>query len=231
MGSFKGSRRKSAAQSVDMLFALAFAVHQEFLFYHEKDPELSDMEVTSDSDTPFRAYPHSEPSHRFLRDNLIKQTYSVFVDTPRGRRKWHLIAYFTQESLDSLRSIDDIPQLASLPVPPGKYKSARSAKGRPREQQLLDTFGPYSAYKPKLQYFPYHSPTSGPIDYQASAWQEQATPNDDTHLMTLTRPKSRSVSQDSSEVLAPLTYLQNIPPLRRHPLDEKALMSFSSTIG
>jgi hypothetical protein len=144
-----------------------------------------------------------------------------------------LVAYFTQESLDSLRSIDDIPQLASLPVPPGKYKSARSAKGRPRDQQMLDTFGPYSAYKPKLQYSPYtQSPTSRPIDYHhASAWQEQATHNDEMHLMTLTRPKSRSVSQDSSEVLAPLTYLQNIPPLRRHPLDEKALMSFSSTIA
>lgn len=24
------------------------------------------------------------------RGSLIKQTYSVFVETPRGRRKWHL---------------------------------------------------------------------------------------------------------------------------------------------
>lgn len=24
------------------------------------------------------------------RSSLVKQTYSVFVETPRGRRKWHL---------------------------------------------------------------------------------------------------------------------------------------------
>jgi hypothetical protein len=28
------------------------------------------------------------------------------------------------------------------------------------------------------------------------------------------------------EMLAPLEYLENVPPLRRHPIDEKALMSF-----
>jgi len=41
------------------------------------------------------------------------------------------VAYFTEESLDWVRSIEDIPQLAALHVPHGKYKSARSAKGRP----------------------------------------------------------------------------------------------------
>jgi len=99
-------------------------VRDEFLFYHEKEPEQMDIEMIS-SDSGSISPIHG---HGFLRDNLIKQTYSVFVETPRGRRKWHLIAYFTQESLDYLRTIDEIPELASIHVPSGKYKSARSAK-------------------------------------------------------------------------------------------------------
>jgi hypothetical protein len=74
MGPFKGSRRKSAARYADMLFTLAFAVHQEFLFYHEKDPEHSDMEVTSDSDTP--------SVHIVLKSNLTFPDQSLdFVPT------------------------------------------------------------------------------------------------------------------------------------------------------
>ena len=33
-----------------------------------------------------RSHPSYDPSRSFL----IKQTYTVFVDTPRGQRKWHL---------------------------------------------------------------------------------------------------------------------------------------------
>ncbi|KAJ2930288.1 hypothetical protein H1R20_g6838, partial [Candolleomyces eurysporus] len=95
-------------------------VREGFLFYHEKSQH-------SYSD---HLYGEKSSKHN-PRTVLIKQTYTVFVDTPRGQRKWHLIAYFTEESLERLRSIDDIPQLANLRVPPGKYKSARSAKGRP----------------------------------------------------------------------------------------------------
>ncbi|KAF7374596.1 cAMP-independent regulatory protein pac2 [Mycena sanguinolenta] len=62
---------------------------------------------------------------------LIKQKYTAFIDTPRGQRKWHLIAYFTEESVDRLNCIDDYPSLSCLNVPHGNYKSARSVKGRP----------------------------------------------------------------------------------------------------
>ncbi|GAW03226.1 hypothetical protein LENED_004933 [Lentinula edodes] len=100
-------------------------VKDEFLFYHEKEPDAADLELASESNGPITPHHYSRG---FYRENLIKQTYSVFVETPRGRRKWHLIAYFTQESLEFLHTIDDIPGLSSLHVPPGKYKSARSAK-------------------------------------------------------------------------------------------------------
>lgn len=31
----------------------------------------------------------------------------------------------------------------------------------------------------------------------------------------------------SGKILAPLVYLQNLPPPKRHPVDEEALMAFS----
>ncbi|KAJ7861319.1 Gti1/Pac2 family-domain-containing protein [Mycena olivaceomarginata] len=96
-------------------------VREGFLFYHEKP--------SSHYVFPGGIY----PSHRQQapQELLIKQTYTAFVDTPRGQRKWHLIAYFTEESVDRLNCIDDYPDLSSLHVPHGKYKSARSVKGRP----------------------------------------------------------------------------------------------------
>jgi hypothetical protein len=68
-------------------------VRDEFLFYHEKDAAPTE-DIASDSDS---SQSHAGPSHSrgLLRDNLIKQTYSVFVDTPRGRRKWHLSKAFS----------------------------------------------------------------------------------------------------------------------------------------
>ncbi|KAI0026765.1 Gti1/Pac2 family-domain-containing protein, partial [Vararia minispora EC-137] len=86
-------------------------VRDEFLFYHEKEIEYE--------------FDALAPPYR-----LVKQTYSVFLDTDRGRRKWHLIAYFTQESLDTLDAVDAVPHLAALHVPPRSFSSARAVKGR-----------------------------------------------------------------------------------------------------
>lgn len=47
-----------------------------------------------------------------------------------------------------------------------------------------------------------------------------------THAVNQVQPQ-RITPENVSEVLAPLAYLQAIPPPRRHPLDEKALMSFA----
>ncbi|KAF9462457.1 Gti1/Pac2 family-domain-containing protein [Collybia nuda] len=167
-------------------------VRDEFLYYHEREGTLTDREFASDSDTmsPSRSAPINGPH----RDNLIKQTYSVFVETPRGRRKWHLIAYFTQETLDFLRTIDDFHQLASLAVPPGKYKTARSAKN-------IRIYAPHPDVDHGMGFGCGHS---------------------QIYPVGIRRP-----TQSVTGVLAPLAYLQNIPPPRRHPLDEKALMSFA----
>ncbi|KAF9010605.1 Gti1/Pac2 family-domain-containing protein [Cyathus striatus] len=205
-------------------------VREGFLFYHEKQtsPHLY-TDGLYDSDGP------SSLNHDASRSVLIKQTYTVFVDTPRGQRKWHLIAYFTEESIDRLRSIDDIPQLASLHVPHGKYKSARSAKGRPDHIFNPETDSPEFS---RLEYVPYAprgspslqpSPTTHrPLTWIDSPPHESPQPH---HKANQRRrdPGSSTSSDDSPEALAPLAYLQNIAPPRRHPVDEKTLMRFTSS--
>jgi len=193
-------------------------VRDEFLFYHEKDQDPADMETTSDSDTTFGPRRGAVPEYGINKGSLIKQTYCVFVETPRGRRKWHLIAYFTQASVDALRCVNDVRELASLTVPPGTYKSARSAKGRPRDERFFDR---------QLEYAPYiyggpHQHVSFP---PTSVWMDDTSRHDDPRSND--RMQTRLIKpQNASQVLAPLAYLQNIAQPRRHPLDEKALMSF-----
>jgi len=178
-------------------------VREEFLFYHEKDDPV-EIDLTYDSDVPSPL--GYGPTHVLMRENLIKQTYSVFVETPHGRRKWHLIAYFTQDTVDYLRTVEDIPCLAGLHVPVGMYKSARSAKGpgrtRTTDQSYLHGSSTVNRSQPS---------------YLVLAPDFVCDPN-----MT---------SRRMHEILAPLEYLENMPPPRRHPVDEKALMSFVPTLS
>ena len=80
-------------------------------------------------------------------DPFVKQTYSVYLSENEGtKRKWHLsafltlsllgprltdaAAYFTQATVDSLGTVDDIPVLKDLVVPEGLFKSSRRTKTR-----------------------------------------------------------------------------------------------------
>ncbi|KAH8995754.1 hypothetical protein EDB92DRAFT_163230 [Lactarius akahatsu] len=64
-------------------------------------------------------------------DPFVKQTYSVYLSENEGsKRKWHLTAYFTQATVDSLGTVDDIPVLKDLVVPDGLFKSSRRTKTR-----------------------------------------------------------------------------------------------------
>ncbi|KAF9063423.1 Gti1/Pac2 family-domain-containing protein, partial [Rhodocollybia butyracea] len=91
-------------------------VRDEFLFYYEKYSP-------PDSGQPRQAAPRDW-------DPLVKQTYSVWVDTEKGKRKWHLTAYFTQLTVDNLGTIDDIVGVGDLSVPDGTFKSTRVTKSR-----------------------------------------------------------------------------------------------------
>ncbi|KAJ8596581.1 hypothetical protein M405DRAFT_781353 [Rhizopogon salebrosus TDB-379] len=168
-------------------------VRDEFLFYQEKDPEPVDVDLNSDSDTTIGSSPlaQSGAHNEYVRVSLVKQTYSVFVETPRGRRKWHLIAYFTHDTLDYLRTVSDIPDLARIEVPAGQYRSARhntSKHSRAQREERSYPFTPQYAPPPEAD-------------------------------------RSRRAPPRGGQALAPLVYLQNLAPPRRHPMDEKALMA------
>ncbi|KAG2112078.1 Gti1/Pac2 family-domain-containing protein [Suillus clintonianus] len=191
-------------------------VRDEFLFYTEKDPEPVDVEPNSDSDTTIGSSPlaHAGTPNEYVRVSLVKQTYSVFVETPRGRKKWHLIAYFTHDTLDYLRTVSDLPDLARVVVPPGNYRSARHNTSKHSRAQREERPHPFTP-----QYAPYPSP-SRPVQPTPSGQHHDAG-----HVSEFGDRSGRAPPRDGQS-LAPLTYLQNLAPLRRHPLDEEALMAF-----
>ncbi|KAF5321551.1 hypothetical protein D9619_001471 [Psilocybe cf. subviscida] len=191
---------------------------QGFLFYHEKP---SSQQLYAD---------RSSVSYDPTRIVLIKQTYTVYVETAHGRRKWHLIAYFTEDTVNRLRTIDDIPQLASLHVPHGSYKSARSAKGRP--DHIFASDSDNTGFS-RLEYVPYMPQTStspspsSPVSILPSTHHRKQEP-----LPTENMPQSSSSSLDENQlprdVLVPLSYLQDQPVVRREPTDQILLKKLDS---
>ncbi|KAF8635234.1 hypothetical protein AX17_004007 [Amanita inopinata Kibby_2008] len=198
-------------------------VREGFLFYHEKQtPQHMYSDPTYDMAGP------SSLSNDVSRNSLIKQTYTVYVETSKGQRKWHLIAYFTEESIERLKCIDDIPHLTSLQVPHGKYKSARSAKGRPDHIFNPESDVPEFTH---LEYVPYTPRSVSSHSPKERIWHESSIHgvfhSEQRGFSTWAGSKSASPDDSGPESLAPLAYLENIPPPRRHPLDEKALKLFS----
>ncbi|KAH8806842.1 Gti1/Pac2 family-domain-containing protein [Flagelloscypha sp. PMI_526] len=91
-------------------------VREDFLFYYEKY-------------APPPNHPGGPKAPKEW-EGLVKQTYSVWVDLPKGRRKWHLTAYFGSGGVEGLRTVDDEDSLRTLRVPPDHFKSTRTTKPR-----------------------------------------------------------------------------------------------------
>ncbi|KAF7985095.1 hypothetical protein HWV62_8983 [Athelia sp. TMB] len=102
---------------------------REFLFYYEKYTPPHDASQPNSQD---------RPAPRDW-DPLVKQTYSVWVETPNGRRKWHLTAYFTQATVDQLGTINDLQGVGSLFVPEGLFQSTRTGKNRKADPDVSRT--------------------------------------------------------------------------------------------
>ncbi|KAG9311686.1 Gti1/Pac2 family-domain-containing protein [Chiua virens] len=118
-------------------------VRDDFLFYHQKECDMSDDPASAS--TPWAQMISMYPSPRSRAtsesERLIKQTYSVRVslpdDRPRGIfRKWHLTAYFSQQKLDRLNTIDNIQGIGDVPVPDGWFRSARRDGKSRRDDDL-----------------------------------------------------------------------------------------------
>ncbi|KAI0823401.1 hypothetical protein BC628DRAFT_1420978 [Trametes gibbosa] len=182
-----------------------------FLIYYEKD-------------SPAR----SSILHRKNVRNapqFIKQTYSVFIDWPKNSRKWHLNAYYTQESLEMLATVDDIALFAKIEVPPHRYVCARNngARRGPRPAEPL-----------------MHSTNPGPITCNLSPTFSSSGSSSSSDTRTMSRtpislPPTPPVPPAAplppgcilaERRLAPLEYLQNISPQARDPVDDEALRQF-----
>lgn len=122
-----------------------------------------------------------------------------------------LVAYFTHDSVDYLRTVSDIPDLARIQPPAGKYRSARHNTSRNSRAQREERHYPLAP-----QYAPYPSPPRIAL--------ERITSYAGISPQGTDRSSGRAPPR-GGQALAPLVYLQNLAPPRRHPMDEKALMA------
>ncbi|KAG8743196.1 hypothetical protein FRC10_000267 [Ceratobasidium sp. 414] len=121
-------------------------------------------------------------------DRLIKQTYSVFATIPgsgRQQRKWHITAYFTQGTIEFLRTVNQIPELATVIPPPGTYRSARATGSKKNQEPAHLDYGlphPRASHvePPPIQWPPYvplAGPSSAPTSHRPSSQEYQSYPS------------------------------------------------------
>ncbi|KAF7761525.1 hypothetical protein Agabi119p4_9517 [Agaricus bisporus var. burnettii] len=218
-------------------------VRDEFLFYHQKEADLNDDGINPV--TPWAQmmrHSTSRPSNRpYTLDSritpeserLIKQTYSVHVslpaDRPRGIvRKWHLTAYFSQNKLDELRTVDEIHGIGDVSVPEGWFKSARVGKTRRDSRAQGGNAHPGDA-APQSTTPPFYSyPLGSPTSQQRHApAHPHSSPSPSSHSSTTSSPSIHNGGHPTGH-LVPLEYLQNMSAPRRDPNDEQLLRRFSS---
>ncbi|KAJ7887673.1 hypothetical protein B0H14DRAFT_3721535 [Mycena olivaceomarginata] len=132
----------------------ASRVRDEFLFYYEKwvpDPNQGSR---------------NEPMGW---EQLVKQTYSVWVETGQGKRKWHL-----KSTVDQLGTVDDIPDVRHLqssvarvyaafpsPLPPIAPRPTKSTSAGARPPSPVRMYEPYSRPQSRTRMqspTTYHSP-------------------------------------------------------------------------
>ncbi|KAJ3878402.1 Gti1/Pac2 family-domain-containing protein [Lentinula edodes] len=228
-------------------------VRDDFLFYHQKESDIED-----DSLSPITPWAQllrrREPPSRLSTspnmghiesERLVKQTYSVHVSLPADRtrgivRKWHLTAYFSQEKLSQLRTIDSVRGIGNVSVPDGLFRSARANKARrdtgvevslPGTSLITETVIP-SVILPL-------SPRGHPGAITHSSYSRSSIIAPIKTTMTPSTSSSSSSSTSSPVLihtptttppkqLVPLLYLQNNTSPRRDPADEQLLRRFNT---
>lgn len=183
---------------------------------------------------------------------MVKQTYSVYIDGVRGGPKWHLSkflsrvlyyplivrfpldAYYTHDTQDHLRTVDDIPALRVLQVPQGLYIPARTTSTRARPKQQGAQRSSLDDQRPSLDGHPQHGSYSRPInnDPPRQLAIQPAPPSLSFQLRPILPAAVRPVAEDHSRPqLAPLEYLENITPPKRHDIDDDYLRQFRHNHG
>ncbi|KAF8157013.1 Gti1/Pac2 family-domain-containing protein [Crassisporium funariophilum] len=217
-------------------------VRDEFLFYHQKDSEMTDDLVNPVTPWAQMMRPPGRPNNRpFAVDvrplpeaeRLIKQTYSVHVslpaDRPRGIiRKWHLTAYFSPQKLDGLRTIADIPYVGDIVVPEGWFRSARIGRNRRDSRSHGSSIQPSEALNQTatpMTSNQHHSPTSHHRHPPSTILSISPTPSG---YSSAASSSSIDIPNYSLSQLVPLEVLVRTSGPRRDPADEQLLRRFLS---
>ncbi|KAF9000571.1 hypothetical protein BDZ89DRAFT_1147184 [Hymenopellis radicata] len=212
-------------------------VRDGFLFYQEKQDEnhLYNGNALRTS--------HSSRNDA-AKSVLTKQTYTVNVPISRWNAKVapqygvSPIAYFTDAALNSLRTVDQIPQLANLTVPHEHYQTARAVKGRPEHIFNAGSSSSGSASYSRLEYVQYHPRSASPSPTSPdSPSPSSSRPSYHFHRMASSPPPPRRHSHSRPytpapyppaphgppEKLAPLTFLSSLAPTPRAPEDQQMI--------
>ncbi|KAF8199971.1 hypothetical protein K438DRAFT_1822943 [Mycena galopus ATCC 62051] len=184
----------------------ASRVRDEFLFYYEKwvpDPNSNNKK---------------EPMGW---EQLVKQTYSVWVETEKGKKKWHLTAYFTQSTVDQLGTVDDISTLRHLEVPAGLFTSTRIGKRKNTDSEPQSVARVYAAFPSPLPIAP------RPIQSTSTA---PRPPSPSVRMYEpYSRPPSRSQLEPTTYQTSALHYSYPSPqhfPEHEHPPAPTATQSY-----
>ncbi|KAI0305385.1 Gti1/Pac2 family-domain-containing protein [Multifurca ochricompacta] len=207
----------------------------DFLFYHEKDtaPKSLMVERTRAIRLVYQEDPVGASAMRPRRrgEHMIKQTYSVYVQTAEGMKKWHLNAYWTQETLDRLLTVDDIPELRHLEVPSGIYLCART-------NRMRETVARSAARSVYSEGVVLPSPTVSSTSTSTPYLSQRRPEEQRKHAPLSPPPKTghgtigvslspRLYSTGHELSLAPLELLEGCRRFRRDPTDEVILRSFN----
>ncbi|KAF8634852.1 hypothetical protein AX17_004100 [Amanita inopinata Kibby_2008] len=231
-------------------------VRDEFLFYHQKESDAAEELINPVTPWAQMMRKREAPSTRSLNqpysssdqqqssepERLIKQTYSVHVYLPIDRaqglvRKWHLTAYFSQQKLAGLDTIDNIQGGGVITVPEGWFRSARTMKSR-RDSR---NYG-HASQLPERNLYPaapsFHEAPPHILDlhgYEVLHPLRHCSPSSSSggrnspsaSPTAQTRPPTSRLG--SSQQLVPLEYLQTVSAPPRDPVDEQLLRRFSSS--
>ncbi|KAJ7839559.1 Gti1/Pac2 family-domain-containing protein [Mycena olivaceomarginata] len=224
-------------------------VRDDFLFYHQKESaDMGEEQINPitpwaqmmrkrASRIPGNTYSPSTSRKPAESQRLIKQTYSVLVTLPKDRpsatvRKWHLTAYFNQETLNELDTIDDLRYL-DVPVPDGWFRSARATKARRENRTIAESSqasegiisSPTSPSSDHSMAFP---PPAAQTRYRGQISTLNATFACPVPLSSPRHPAFMTPLTPTGR-LVPLEYLQNTSQKnRRDPTDEQFLRRFGS---
>lgn len=118
-------------------------------------------------------------------------------------------AYYCADEVEELATVDDVPMLKNLQVPHELYTCARTSRAREAAIRSHNNPGMRGNREPARMLPPFQYPRAGGIERSSSG-----------------SDSSGRESPDPS--LAPLAYLESLPRLGRHPMDDRALRMFDS---